>query len=64
MFRYWRGCDLNRASYPMKAHNFSSTATQKALGILDPALSPDGKQVAFVALNRLWLMTIGRKPER
>jgi Tol biopolymer transport system component len=54
---------FNRPSYPMKSHNFSSTATQKATGILTPVLSPDGKQVAFVALNQVWLMTIGKKPE-
>jgi len=51
-----------RASYPMKDYNFSSTAKQQAVGIVTPALSPDGKQVAFVALNQLWLMTIGHKP--
>jgi Tol biopolymer transport system component len=51
-----------RASYPMKSYNFSSTAKQQAVGIVTPALSPDGKQVAFVALNQLWLMTIGHKP--
>ena len=51
-----------RASYPMKSYDFSSTAKQQAVGIVGPALSPDGKQVAFVALNQLWLMTIGHKP--
>ena len=51
-----------RASYPMKNYNFSSTAKQQAVGIVTPTLSPDGKQVAFVALNQLWLMTIGHKP--
>ena len=55
---------FNRASYPMKPHNFSSTAKQKATGILSPKLSPDGRQVAFVALNQLWLMTIGKKPRQ
>jgi Tol biopolymer transport system component len=54
---------FKRASYPMKSHNFSSTATQKATGILSPKLSPDGKQVAFVALNQLWSMTIGKMPQ-
>jgi Tol biopolymer transport system component len=51
-----------RAAYPMKDYDFSSTAKQQAVGIVTPALSPDGKQVAFVALNQLWLMTIGHKP--
>jgi Tol biopolymer transport system component len=52
-----------RASYPMKSYDFSSTAKQQAVGIVTPTLSPDGKQVAFVALNQLWLMTIGHKPQ-
>ena len=51
-----------RASYPMKNYNFSLTAKQQAVGVVTPALSPDAKQVAFVALNQLWLMTIGHKP--
>lgn len=55
---------FNRSSYPMKTYNFSSTAKQKAVGILSPALSPDGKQVAFVALNQIWLMKIGQKPQK
>src|ERR1700684_3658577 len=46
----------------MKSYDFASTAKQQAVGIVGPALSPDGKQVAFVALNQLWLMTIGHKP--
>ncbi|HXO09670.1 MAG TPA: amidohydrolase family protein [Solirubrobacteraceae bacterium] len=53
-----------RASYPMKSYNFESTAKQKVTGIVTPALSPNGKQVAFVALNQLWLMTIGQKPQK
>jgi Tol biopolymer transport system component len=53
-----------RASYPMKSYNFSSTAKQKSRGLVSPALSPNGKQVAFVALNQVWLMTIGQKPKK
>ena len=34
------------------------------LGLPSPALSPDGKMIAFVALNDLWVMRIGRKPVR
>ena len=34
-----------------------------AKGILSPAISPDGKSVAFAALGDLWLMSIGSKPE-
>src|SRR4029453_9228895 len=34
------------------------------LGIVTPVLSPDGKSVVFQALNDLWVMEIGKKPER
>ena len=30
---------------------------------MSPALSPDGKRVVFEALNQLWLMDIGGKPQ-
>jgi Tol biopolymer transport system component len=53
---------FNRASYPMKTHDFNSTARQPATGILSPELSPDGRHVAFVALNQLYVMKIGHKP--
>ena len=53
---------FHRASYPMKAHDFDSTARQPATGILSPELAPDGRHVAFVALNQLWDMKIGHKP--
>jgi Tol biopolymer transport system component len=53
---------FSRASYPMKSHDFNSTAKQAATGILTPQLSPDGQHVVFVALNQLWEMQIGHKP--
>ena len=53
---------FNRASYPMKTHDFQSTKKQQATGILSPELSPDGDHVVFVALNQLWEMKIGHKP--
>src|SRR5262249_8656504 len=37
---------------------------QQVLGIVTPALSPDGKSVVFQALNDLWVMEIGKKPVR
>ena len=49
-------------SAEMKAHDFDSTAKQPATGILTPELSPDGRHIAFVALNQLYEMTIGHRP--
>ena len=53
-----------RPQYAHKQYAFGSTAPQNVKGILAPALSPDGKQIAFGALNNLWLMTIGDKPQQ
>lgn len=47
------------ASYTRKSRDFNSPAPRKALGILKPAISPDGRQVAFVAVGDLWLMDMG-----
>jgi len=55
--------DLDRPAYKRKALDFDSTAPHPVKGILAPALSPDGKRVVFEALNQLWLMEIGGKPE-
>ena len=35
-----------------------------AKGISSPAISPDGKSVAFIALNDLWVMKLGENPVR
>ncbi|MGI4757245.1 MAG: amidohydrolase family protein, partial [Janthinobacterium lividum] len=45
-----------------RTYDFNSTAPRAALGIYAPALSPDGKQVAFVALNQLYVMAVGGNP--
>ncbi|MGB6694974.1 MAG: DPP IV N-terminal domain-containing protein [Terracidiphilus sp.] len=53
-----------RPQYAHKQYAFGSTAPQTVKGVLAPALSPDGKQIAFGALNNLWLMKIGDKPQQ
>jgi Tol biopolymer transport system component/imidazolonepropionase-like amidohydrolase len=58
------GIQSVRPQYARKQYDFDSAAPRQAKGILAPALSPDGKQVAFTALNQLWLMEIGRKPRQ
>ena len=51
-----------RPQYPHKIYDFDSTAAQQVKGIFAPALSPNGKQIVFVALNQLYVMTIGSAP--
>ncbi|MFI7060709.1 DPP IV N-terminal domain-containing protein [Kribbella sp. NPDC050124] len=48
-----------------KAPDVESTARRQVRGIASPAVSPDGKWVAFRALNALWLAaTTGREQPR
>jgi len=56
--------DINRAPYKHRQLNFDSATPRQVKGIIDPALSPDGNRVVFEALNQLWLMEIGGKPEQ
>ena len=51
-----------RPQYARKDYHFDSTEPRRVKGIYAPALSPDGKQVAFVALNQLYVMKIGGAP--
>jgi Tol biopolymer transport system component/imidazolonepropionase-like amidohydrolase len=51
-----------RPQFPHKKYDFDETAKHEVKGIYAPSLSPDGKQVAFVALNQVYLMTIGQAP--
>ena len=51
-----------RPAYVHKSYDFNASAPRPVKGIYAPAISPDGKQVAFVALNQLYLMPIGGEP--
>jgi Tol biopolymer transport system component/cytosine/adenosine deaminase-related metal-dependent hydrolase len=48
-----------RSQYKRATRDLDSTREQRTLGIASPVASPDGKRVAFRALNALWLLTIG-----
>ena len=54
---------LHRPSYQLKPFDPEPTEPKQVMGIVSPALSPDGKRVVFEALNQLWLMDIGGKPK-
>ncbi len=50
--------------YARKRHLFDDRAPRPVRGIVTPALSPDGKQAVFEALNQLWMMPLGAGPHR
>ncbi|WP_339768199.1 amidohydrolase family protein [uncultured Paraglaciecola sp.] len=52
-----------KEDYERTVRDFSTVEKKEAVGIMRPSLSPDGKQVAFVALGNLYLMTIGQEPK-
>ncbi len=49
---------VSPARYTRVRRDVDSRAPRRALGIVAPALSPDGHQVAFAALGDLWLMPV------
>ncbi|MDE1176023.1 MAG: amidohydrolase family protein [Edaphobacter sp.] len=51
-----------RPQFAHKKYDFDETSKHLVKGIYAPTLSPDGKKIAFVALNQLYLMTIGQAP--
>ena len=51
-----------RPTFARKIYHFDSSAPRMVKGIYAPALSPDGKSIAFVALNQLYVMKIGSAP--
>ena len=61
---------VTRPEYVRRRRDFDSTAPRTALGIVRPVISPDGTQVAFAALNDIYVMPVnvvpgvpGGKPE-
>lgn len=56
------GVAFTRRAYTPKRHQFPRPGPQTARGIMHPAVSPDGKQVAFAAVGDLWLASTGGTP--
>ena len=55
---------LNRPPYQHKKFDLDSDTPKQILGIVSPTLSPDGKRIVFEALNQLWVMDVGGKPQQ
>lgn len=49
---------LDRTPYERRSYALADTTPRPALGIIDPALSPDGSRAAFTALGDLWIADI------
>ena len=50
---------FTRTPYKPAVRDFDSRTPRPVRGITAPVISPDGTQVAFIALGDLWLMPIG-----
>ncbi len=57
---------LDRPRYRVKRYDFDGGGVRPVRGLHLPALSPDGRKVAFAALNSLWVADVsgGRAPRR
>jgi Tol biopolymer transport system component len=53
---------LHRPQYPRTHRELQPEAPQVALGIVNPAVSPDGTMVAFTAIGDLWILPVGAQP--
>jgi Tol biopolymer transport system component len=53
---------VTKVSYTRRKRDFDSIAPRQTLGIVHPVISPDGTQVAFAALNDIYVMPVGGKP--
>ncbi len=52
---------LEREGYKRKQYHFDDKNEQKALGIVGPVASPDGRSVAFAAIGNIYIQEIGGK---
>ena len=55
---------FTRTPYTPMKRDFDARGAQPVRGITSPVISPDGTQVAFLALGDLWLMPIGGTARR
>ncbi len=53
---------VTKPVYAKSGRDYDSARPRPVVGIGSPALSPDGSQVAFRALNALWVMPVGGRP--
>ena len=55
---------LDRAPYRRRARDLEAAGPHPVRGIVSPAVSPDGRRIAFSALGDLWVHHVGGGTER
>lgn len=55
---------FTREPFTPKRRAFPQTGPQTAMGVMHPAISPDGRRIAFTALGDLWMTPVGGAAER
>jgi Tol biopolymer transport system component len=53
---------LQRSTYTIAHRALEPAEPQKLTGIVNPAVSPDGRAIAFTAMGDLWVLPLGEQP--
>ena len=62
--RFQARVSLTRPTYTAVHRVLEPSGPQRLVGIVNPAVSPDGTRIAFTALGDLWILPIGDRPIR
>ncbi|OLC40193.1 MAG: hypothetical protein AUH43_26925, partial [Acidobacteria bacterium 13_1_40CM_65_14] len=55
---------LQRSTYTIAHRPLDTTEPQRVTGIVSPAVAPNGRSIAFVAMGDLWILPLGGVPVR
>jgi dipeptidyl aminopeptidase/acylaminoacyl peptidase len=53
---------LQRSTFSIAHRPLEPAGAQRVIGIVKPAVSPDGRSIAFTALGDLWMLPVGGAP--
>jgi Tol biopolymer transport system component len=58
------GVTLQRSTYTIAHRLLDTTDPQRVAGIVSPAVAPNGRSIAFVAIGDVWILPLGGVPFR